>query len=384
MSTTTSQPSGQSGADGPIQFIFDDEAQSPLLEDERLSGVGLDDDGGPSQWRKKTKKWRFRAAGRFGRMFPAWLSRRAWLLVAAALAGALGGLSYSMVTNVKYSAEATLAVPAGATPTGPGSANEAGALAITYASVLQQYDAILAPAAHQLGLSVDGLTRHLAVSVQTGTSVIQLRYTAPTSAEAVRGVNVVVSQIANHKIHSSIVPLNTVGVVQLATSASDSSVLAKYGLPVGLFLGLMVGLIIALIAERLDPRADHASEVAEVFNRPVAMVPSELSVPEFGHAVLSAEGAQRTMTLAPLRWWDVPAAYSIERTLAPDYPDTTISVSRALEGGMAHRLDANSEVVLVVRSGEHMQAIGDALERLRLTGRSPAWIAVLDRDDLYD
>ena len=57
---------------------------------------------------------------------------------------------------------------------------------------------------------------------------------------------------------------------------------------------------------------------------------------------------------------------------------------RALEGGMAHRLDANSEVVLVVRSGEHMQAIGDALERLRLTGRSPAWIAVLDRDDLYD
>ena len=117
-----------------------------------------------------------------------------------------------------------------------------------------------------------------------------LRYTAPTSAEAVRGVNAVATPIVDHKIHSSIVPHDTVQVVQLATSASESSVLAKYGLPVGLFLGLMVGLIIALIAERLDPRADGASEVAEVFGRPVAMVPSELSVPEFGHAVLNAEG----------------------------------------------------------------------------------------------
>ena len=190
--------------------------------------------------------------------------------------------------------------------------------------------------------------------------------------------------IVDHKLHSSIVPLNTVEVVQLATSASASGVLARYGLPVGLFLGLLVGLIIALIAERLDPRADKADDVAEIFGHPVAMVPSELSVPEFGHAVLNAKGAKHTMTLAPLRWWDVPAAYSIERTLAPDYPDTTISVSRALEGGMAHRLDANSELVLVVRSGEHMQAIGDALERLRLTGRTPAWIALLDRNDLYN
>ena len=233
-------------------------------------------------------------------------------------------------------------------------------------------------------MSVDGLTRHLSVSVQSQTSVLELRYTAPSSQEAIRGVNAVANVIVNHKIHSNVVPLNTVQIVQLATSASESSVLSKYGLPVGLFLGLLVGLIIALVAERLDPRADRASEVAEVFGRPVAMVPSELTVPEFGHAVLNNENAQRTMTLAPLRWWDVPAAYSIERTLAPDYPDTTISVSRALEGGMAHRLDANSEIVLVVRSGEHMQALGDALERLRLPGRAPAWIALLDRDDLYD
>ncbi len=318
-----------------------------LLDDSALGDLTLDDDSRPtSHWRANAKAWRRRTTGRFGRLFPAWLRRRAWLLAAAALAGALGGLGYGMVSKTSYSAEATLAVPAGATASQPGSANEAQALAITYAAVLQQDDAILAPAAHQLGLSVDGLTRHLTVSVQTGTSVLVLNYTAPTSSQAIRGVNAVASAIVDHKLHSSIVPLNTVEVVQLATAASASGVLARYGLPVGLFLGLLVGFIIALIAERLDPRADKADDVAEIFGHPVAMVPSELSVPEFGHAVLNAKGARHTMTLAPLRWWDVPAAYAIERSLAPDYPDTTISVSRALEGGMAHRLDSNSELVL--------------------------------------
>ncbi|HTU39656.1 MAG TPA: Wzz/FepE/Etk N-terminal domain-containing protein [Acidimicrobiales bacterium] len=382
MSTTTSHQS----SDEPIELLFDDDDPSTLLEDGSLHDLSIDGDGGRphSPLRKQARAWRRRTTGRLGRFIPAWLRRRAWLLVAAALAGALGGLSYGMVSTPSYSAEATLAVPAGATASQPGSANEAQALAISYAAIVQQDDTILAPAAHELGLTVDGLTRHLNVSVQTGTSVLVLRYTAPSSTEAVRGVNAIADAIVNHKIHSSIVPLNTVEVVQLATSASESGVLARYGLPIGLFLGLLVGLIIALIAERLDPRADRSNEIGEVFGLPVATVPSELSVPEFGHAVLSAKGAKHTMTLAPLRWWDVPASYSIERTLAPDHPDTTISVSRALEAGMAHRLDSNSELVLVVRSGEHMQAIGDALERLRLTGRTPAWIALLDRDDLYD
>jgi hypothetical protein len=214
--------------------------------------------------------------------------------------------------------------------------------------------------------------------------VLLLRYTATTSADAIRGVNTIAAAIVGDRDHNNIVPLNTVDIVQLANSAKANGVLSRYGLPIGVFLGLLVGLIIALIAERIDPRADKASQLAEVFDCPVAALPSELSVPEFGHAVLNAPGAKNRMTLAPLRWWDAPAAYSIEQTLAPDYPDTTISISKALEEGMAHRLSMNSELVLVIRSGEHMRAVGDALERLRLTGRKASWIALLDRDDLYD
>jgi capsular polysaccharide biosynthesis protein len=319
-----------------------------------------------------------------GRLVPGWLRRRAWLLVVALLAGSAGGYYYGSHTHTSYAAQATLAVPAGATAISPGSANEAQSLAITYAAVLPNDAELLSPAARSLGVSLDSLKHHLAVSVQTGTSVLVVRYTAPTSSQAIRGVNAVATAIVSQKNRSTVVPLNTVEAVQLATSAGATGVFAKHGLEIGLLLGLLIGLIMVLIAERVDPRADKSSDVAEVFGHQVAAVPSELSVPEFGHAVLFASGQKRTMLLAPLRRREVPAAYSIERTLAADYPDTTISVSRAVEEGKAHRLSANAELVLVIRSGERMRALGDTLERLRLTGRAPAWIALLDRHDLYD
>ena len=75
--------------------------------------AGPGHDGRPSQRRSNAKIWRMRTAGRFGRLLPPWFRRRAWLLAAAALAGALGGLSYGMVKAPSYSAQAVLAVPAG-------------------------------------------------------------------------------------------------------------------------------------------------------------------------------------------------------------------------------------------------------------------------------
>ncbi len=385
--STTSQTSRDALAEEPIDLLFQEHPDGPSASPKEVDSPPLQAD--------ELRNLAFAAWKGFlsllRRLFPAWLRRRAWLLVAATLAGAFGGLTYGMFAHASYAAQATLAVPAGATATNPGSANEAQALAITYATVLQEDVPLLSLAAQELGVPVGALSHNLSVSVQTGTSVLLLRYTAPTSSDAIRGVNAIAAAIVDHKtrgsatpLHTSVVPLHTVDVVQLATSAQSSGHLAKYGLPIGVFLGLLVGLIIALIAERIDPRADSASQLAEVFDCPVASVPSELSVPEFGHAVLNSPSASNRMILAPLRWWDAPAAYSIERTLAPDYPDKTISISKALEKGMAHRLNANSELVLVVRSGEHMRSVGDALERLRLTGRKASWIALLDRNDLYD
>ncbi len=319
------------------------------------------------------------------RIFPAWLRRRAWLLVTCLLVGAAGGLIYGSTTSTSYTATATLAVPTGASPSGPGNAFEAQQLATNYAAVIQQANDLLAPAAQALGIPVSTLTNRLSVSVQTGTSVLAVSYTAPTKQQAILGANaIVVSIVRQEKVGTSVIPASTLNVVQLATDATGSGLFAKYGLEIGVFLGLLVGAILVIIAERVDPRADTSADIVQVFDRSVAALPSELSLAEFGHAVLATRPDRANVTLAPLRWWDVPAAHHIEQTMADEFPDKSILVSTALEEGLAHRLHSDSELVLIIRSGEQLRAVGDVLERLRLMGSMPEWIALLDRDDLYD
>jgi len=318
------------------------------------------------------------------RLVPAWLRRRAWLLVIAVLVGAVAGLIYGSTTPTSYTGTATLAVPTGANQTGPGSAFEAQQLAANYAAVIRQDSSLLTPAAKQLGVPVDALANHLSVGVESGTSVLTVAYTAPTKQEAIRGANAIVAGIVKQERTSSVVPADTLNIVQLATDATGSGLFAKFGLLVGVFLGLLVGAILVLVAERLDPRADTSADVTQVFDYSVAALPSELSLAEFGHAVVGTAQDQPDITLAPLRWWDVPAAHHIEQTMAEEFPDKTITVSTALEEGLAHRLQSDSKLVLVIRSGEQLHAVGDVLERLRLMGSMPEWIALLDRDDLYD
>ncbi len=332
----------------------------------------------PGRWHRFTAKHPF-----LRRIFPPWFRRRAWLLVIAILAGTCGGVVYAATASPTYAALATVGIPAGATPNSPGSANDADALAQSYAAIIPGNTALLAPAASKLGVSVDTLASNLSVSVETGSSVLLLKYTAPTRDEAVAGVNAVAEDIVQLK-NNHLVAAGTVYTVQLATSARSSSVLAKYGPEIGFVLGALIGLILVLVAERVDPRADKSEDVDEVFGRPVVVsVPSELSIPEFGHAVVNGSGRTGPVTFAPLRWWDVPAAHSIERTLSDAYPEADLGVSTALEEGMAHQLDSRSTLVLIVRSGERMRALGDVLERLHLMGNSPDWIALLDRHELY-
>src|ERR1700728_917689 len=71
---------------------------------------------------------------RFRRIFPPWFRRRWWLLLLCLIAGTGGGYYARTSQTLAYSASAELAVSSGASGAGPGSANDADALAVTYAS----------------------------------------------------------------------------------------------------------------------------------------------------------------------------------------------------------------------------------------------------------
>jgi hypothetical protein len=353
----------------------------------------------------KRRKGRRREPVWMSKLVPPWLRRRAWLLAIAVIVGSVGGLMYGSSTKPSYTAVATLAVPPGATagsnapptdtattavstttvPPGPGNAQGAQETAAFYAAIIRSDNNLLNDTAEQLQVPLSTLTSRVSVSVENGAAVLLLGYDAPNKNEAIRGVNALANGIvkSESQANSQITP-KTLNLVQLADSASKSGLFAKYGIAIGFIFGLLVGAILVLVAERIDPRADKSADLWPVFNGSVAALPSELSLPEFGHAVLSGPSSRPGVTLAPLRWWDVPAAHHIEQTLSDEFPSSQIAVSTGLEDGMAHRLQDGSAVVLVVRSGERLRSVGDALGRLRLMGTSPNWIVLLDRDDLYD
>jgi capsular polysaccharide biosynthesis protein len=360
--------------------------------------------GSPEATGRRARKTAARSANRTRRrswarrLAPAWLRRRGWLLALAVLVGSGAGVLLSATSPAAYTAVVTLAVPTGANggqtqtvtgatvvgPATPGDAYEAQQLAINYAAIIRNDNGLLTNTASQLNVPLTTLSKRLSVSVETGTAVVLVGYTAPTKGDAVRGVNAIASNIVRAEHAGSVIPNGTLSVVELATTASGPGVFNQYGLEIGLLLGLLVGVILVLVAERIDPRADTPADVAPIFDGSVAAVPGELSLPELGHAVLSSAPPGGGVTLAPLRWWDVSATRRIERTLREEFPGAPVHVSTSVEEGMAHRLSRESAVVLVVHSGEHLRAVGDALERLRLVGTTPHWIAVLDRNDLDD
>ncbi len=316
------------------------------------------------------------------RLIPGWFERRAWLLIVAVVAGLVGGIFYGGQTHPSYAAQVLLAVPSGATSTGPGNANDAVALALDYAAVLGNENDILAPAAQQLGIPLSELKHRITVSTETGTAVVVLKYTAPTAQDAIHGANTVATVIGQVDRANPVVPSKTLDVASFATSAARSGTIAKYGAYVGVVFGLFVGALLVLIAERVDPRADTSDDISEVFGQRTVAVPGELSAQELAYAVTTAAGPGSVCTLAPLRKSDLAEAGTFQRIVHNESGEDRASwtVSDAIEDRSAHRLPEGA-VVLVVRSGERMRAVGDALERLRLMGRSLVWVMLLDRHD---
>src|SRR5580658_1704310 len=100
------------------------------------------------------------------RKIPTWLFRRSWLLVLALVAGTAGGFLAAKSSSTSYSATATLVVQSGAGKAGPGSANDAQALATTYAALIPKDQDILQTVAHSLGVSTSAVSAHLSVSVE--------------------------------------------------------------------------------------------------------------------------------------------------------------------------------------------------------------------------
>ena len=228
------------------------------------------------------------------RRVPRGILRRAWLVALALVAGSAGGWFAGKHAGTSYAAQATVVVRSGSSRSGPGSANDALALATTYAALIPKDQSVLGVAGRTLGVSPNAVGHSLSVTVENGTSILLIDYSAASAGAAINGARAVAGAVASTTPVSLAIGPGSVAVVSEPTSAHLQGTLHKYGIVIGGLLGLLVGLVLLLAAERADPRVDDAAAMATASGCRAAVVPGSLSFPELGRVLADAgRGAGR-------------------------------------------------------------------------------------------
>ncbi len=171
-----------------------------------------------------------------------------------------------------YTASAVLLVNPGANATSPGSAQEAANLAATYAGLIPTDDAIVQSVVAATGLSASQVEHDVAVTVQDGTSLLVINFTATSSAGALKGANAMARALSAPNPVSSAIPAGTVVVTKQATTAVQHATGSDVTVALGVALGALLGVILALAWERLDPRLDQAPQAAELLGIPTRLI----------------------------------------------------------------------------------------------------------------
>ncbi len=308
--------------------------------------------------------------------------RRSWLLVLALLAGTAGGFLAAAGSSTSYSATSTLVVQSGAGRAGPGSANDAEALATTYAALIPKDQAILQRVAGALHTSTSAVSQHLSVSVELGTSLLLVRYNAPTAEEAVAGSALLARTVVGSAAPTPAIASGSVVIVQLPTTGVAGGALHKYGAPIGAIFGMLLGIVLVLAAERADPRIDDTFTLGRAAGCPAASVPEDLSVPELAGALTRSAGGA-TVTVVPLEDPDGAAALALARRLVTTMPATSsgspLAVGPSFATGAVDLSRGSGPTILVLRTGRRLRDVSAAVERLRLMGRAPVWAVLVGK-----
>ncbi|HXR54208.1 MAG TPA: hypothetical protein VN793_04080 [Acidimicrobiales bacterium] len=314
------------------------------------------------------------------RHFPRGLIRRSWLLVLALIAGSAGGWFAGVHAGISYGAQATLVVQSGAGKTGPGSANDALALATTYSALIPKDQSILSAAGGTLHMSSSAVARSLSVTVESGTSLLLLDFSAPTAAQAVAGADAVARAVASNTPLTAAIAAGSVAIVNVPNVAHRQGTLHKYGIVFGGFLGLVVGVILVLAAERADPRIDDAVSMANAAGCRAALVPNDLSFAELAR-VLSDAGTGKGLTVVPIAIADTAPTMELARGLRPCWPANgpAVAISPSFSSGVVELSRGTGPTVLVSHPGTRQREVVAAAERLRMIGRAPVWAVLANR-----
>ncbi len=325
------------------------------------------------------------------------LGRRWWVPILTMVLATAGAGGLARVRAVSYTARAVVVVQSGASGSGPGSANEAATLAGTYAGLIPQDATIVSAVSSALHLPKSQVSKDISVTIQSGTSLLLLDFTASSPSTALRGAQLVAQAITQPNVVAptlnpppiaQTIPHGSVALVEMPSSArSSQSSWIKAGL-LGLILGFAVGVALVAVWERADARVDVASDLADHVGFPV-WDDSRLTAPLAAGVVnrwlqeRSRGGTTNVVLLAT----GGHASGPVER-LASHLE----GVAARLEGGDTARLHVqvvplradhlvsddlwlvNADLtVLAVQSGDRMSEVDATIQALAELGSPPGW-----------
>lgn len=315
---------------------------------------------------------------RFRRIVPPWFRRRWWLLLLCLMAGTGGGYFARASQSVMYSASAELAVVSGASGAGPGSANDADALAVTYASIIPQDQLEMQEVADSTRLTLHTVTKSVSAVAVSGTSAIILSFKAVSEAQAVNDVNLFANVVTIGAAHSAI-PGRSLAEVKLATSASRSGELRNFGIPLGIILGLLIGAIAVLAIERADPRVDDVEDLAAITGTAVTLFPGTIQQMEMARSIALAGRGSSDVTLVPLSKSEEAHTEYLWNYLTLGVRPSAATLKFIGAGRLrnAQLAEETGPTVLVVKPNTRSRVVHATVLRLQMLGRDPVWAVLV-------
>lgn len=308
------------------------------------------------------------------KLFPTWFRRRWWVLGLCILAGLGGGYLASTSAKVMYSASAELIVESGAGPLGPGSANDANALALSDASIIPSDEATLQRIAAETGATLHEVRTSVTAKAVSGTSVIIVSFKAKTELEAIAGVNAV-ARVLNNGTPDSVIPDKSLAVVQLASTATRVGIIHSFGKPLGVILGVFVGGVAVLAIERADPRVDDVEDLARVTGTAASVFPGPVPMVELERSIALASRGAANVSLVPLSDAEEVQAEILWKHLTLGVNQPTMILDFVDSGSSRSSLlaQASGPTVLVVKPNTRSRVLQASVLRLQLLGRGPVW-----------
>jgi capsular polysaccharide biosynthesis protein len=315
---------------------------------------------------------------RFRVIVPPWFRRRWWLLLLCLIAGTGGGYFARTSQTSMYSASAELAVVSGASSAGPGSANDADALAVTYASIIPLDQLEMQNVADSTHLPLHTVTKSVSVVAVSGTSAVILTFKAASGAQAIKDVNQF-AEVVTVGVANPAIPRRSLTEVKLATSASRSGELRSYGLPLGIILGLLIGVIAVLAIERADPRVDDVEDLAAITGTAVTLFPGTVQQIEMARSIALAGGGSSDVTLVPLSKSEEAKTEYLWNYLASGVRQsaTTLKFIGAGRLRSAQLADETGPTVLVVQPNTRSRVVHATVLRLQMLQRDPVWAVLV-------